>query len=126
MARSELRRAILEPAENVALSFEDGLVEEILSDVGNEPGNLPLLEFLLKELWDQHSPDRRLTFSAYANTGRVKHAIATRAKGELKKLSSEQQVAARRFLIRLVTPATARKIRALGPKFLGATRWCAR
>ena len=61
MARSELRRAIVEPAESVALSFEDGLVEEILGDVGDEPGNLPLLEFLLKELWDRHSPDRRLT-----------------------------------------------------------------
>jgi hypothetical protein len=104
MARSELRRAIVEPAESVGLSFEDGLVEEILSDVGDEPGNLPLLEFLLKELWDRHGPDRRLTFSLYAATGRVKHAIATRAEGELKKLSPEQQVAARRFLIRLVTP----------------------
>jgi WD40 repeat protein len=104
MARSELRRAIVEPAEKVSLSFEAGLVDEILSDIGNEPGNLPLLEFLLKELWDRHNPDRRLTFSSYASTGGVKRAIATRAEGELKKLSPEQQAAARRFLIRLVTP----------------------
>jgi len=104
MARSELRRAIVEPAEKVSLSFEAGLVDEILSDIGNEPGNLPLLEFLLKELWDRHNPDRRLTFSSYASTGGVKRAIATRAEGELKKLSLEQQAAARRFLIRLVTP----------------------
>ena len=104
MARSELRRAIVEPAEKVSLSFEAGLVDEILSDIGNEPGNLPLLEFLLKELWDRHSPDRRLTFSSYASTGGVKRAIATRAEAELKKLSPEQQAAARRFLIRLVTP----------------------
>ena len=62
------------------------------------------MEFLLKELWDRHSPDRRLTFSSYASTGGVKRAIATRAEGELKKLSPEQQAAARRFLIRLVTP----------------------
>ena len=104
MARSELRRAIVEPAEKVSLSFEAGLVDEILSDIGNEPGNLPLLEFLLKELWDRHNPDRRLTFTSYASTGGVKRAIATRAEGELKKLSPEQQAAARRFLIRLVTP----------------------
>ncbi|MFY9952198.1 TIR domain-containing protein, partial [Bradyrhizobium sp.] len=69
MARSELRRAIVEPAEKVSLSFEAGLVDEILSDIGNEPGNLPLLEFLLKELWDRHNPDRRLTFSSYVSTG---------------------------------------------------------
>jgi WD40 repeat protein len=104
MARSELRRAIVEPAEKVSLSFEAGLVDAILGDIGNEPGNLPLLEFLLKELWDRHSPDRRLTFSSYASTGGVKRAIATRAEEELKKLSPEQQAAARRFLIRLVTP----------------------
>ena len=104
MARNELRRAIVEPAEKVSLSFEPGLVDEILGDIGNEPGNLPLLEFLLKELWDRHNPDRRLTFSSYASTGGVKRAIATRAEGELKKLSPEQQAAARRFLIRLVTP----------------------
>jgi len=35
------------------LEFEAGVVKRILSDVGDEPGNLPLLEFVLKELWDK-------------------------------------------------------------------------
>ncbi|MFL4979281.1 MAG: TIR domain-containing protein [Xanthobacteraceae bacterium] len=104
MLRDELRRVVEEPAAKVGLSFEAGLIDEILSDVGNEPGNLPLLEFLLKELWDRRTGDRRLTFAAYGETGGVRRAIAERAEAELAKLSAEQKAAARRFMIRLVTP----------------------
>src|SRR5262249_38130725 len=57
MTRDELRRAIVEPANKAGLSFQDGLVDSILADVGSEPGNLPLLEFLLTSLWDQRAPD---------------------------------------------------------------------
>jgi hypothetical protein len=35
----------------IQLEFEAGLVRRILNDVGDEPGNLPLLEFVLKDLW---------------------------------------------------------------------------
>jgi TIR domain len=104
MLRDELRRVIEEPAAKVGLSFEAGLIDEILSDVGNEPGNLPLLEFLLKELWDRRTGDGRLTFAAYGETGGVRRAIAERAEAEFAKLSVEQKAAARRFMIRLVTP----------------------
>lgn len=50
---SEIEAVIRKPAGAVGLRFEDGLVERILADVGSEPGNLPLLEFLLTELWRQ-------------------------------------------------------------------------
>jgi hypothetical protein len=52
MTREELEFAIRRPAEKIQLEFEGGLVRRILNDVGDEPGNLPLLEFVLKELWD--------------------------------------------------------------------------
>lgn len=51
MIREELRDAIVGPAKQVGLSFEGGLVERLLDDVGDEPGNLPLLEFVLRQLW---------------------------------------------------------------------------
>ena len=51
MVREELQEAIERSAEKVGLRFETGLVERILDDAGEEPGNLPLLEFVLKELW---------------------------------------------------------------------------
>src|SRR4029077_12927605 len=53
MTREELGFAINKPAEKMQLEFEAGLVRRILNDVGDEPGNLPLLEFVLKELWDK-------------------------------------------------------------------------
>ncbi|HET6522628.1 MAG TPA: TIR domain-containing protein, partial [Geminicoccaceae bacterium] len=53
MTEEELRRSIIEPAEKVQLRFEPGLVDRVLEDVGQEPGNLPLLEFVLATLWEQ-------------------------------------------------------------------------
>ena len=48
MKREELRLAIEEPARKVGLTFEAGLVDLILGQVGDEPGKLPLLEFVLR------------------------------------------------------------------------------
>ena len=103
MRREELKRAVTEPAAKVDLGFEDGLVDRILEEVGGEPGNLPLLEFLLTELWARRERGL-LTHGAYAAIGGVKGAIATRAEAELERLTPEQREALRRVMIRLVTP----------------------
>ena len=103
MRREELERAVTEPAAKVGLGFEDGLVDRILEEVGSEPGNLPLLEFLLTELWARRERGL-LTHGAYAEIGGVKGAIATRAEAELERLTPEQREALRRVMIRLVTP----------------------
>jgi WD40 repeat protein len=103
MRREELRRAVTEPAAQVGLGFEDGLVDRILEDVGREPGTLPLLEFLLTELWAKRERGL-LTHDAYTTIGGVRGAIATRAEAELEKLTPEQREALRRVMIRLVTP----------------------
>ena len=41
------------PRRKVALNFEPGLVDTILAEAGDEPGNLPLVEFVLHQLWEQ-------------------------------------------------------------------------
>ena len=107
MRREELRDAITAPAAAVGLGFEDGLVERILDEVGDEPGNLPLLEFLLTELWRQRAHGR-LSHAAYDAIGGVRHAIAVRADQTFAALTPEQQQAARRVLIRLVSPGEGR------------------
>jgi len=53
MTQEELEQAVVGPAGNVGLEFESRLVGRILEDVGEEPGNLPLLEFALTELWNR-------------------------------------------------------------------------
>ena len=44
---------VRELPRKVALNFEPGLVDTILAEAGDEPGNLPLVEFVLHQLWEQ-------------------------------------------------------------------------
>jgi hypothetical protein len=53
MNRDELRKVITKPAEKIGLAFQTGLSNRLLDDVAEEPGNLPLLEFVLTSLWDR-------------------------------------------------------------------------
>lgn len=105
---SELETVIRRPAETAGLQFEDGLVERIIMDVGNEPGNLPLLEYLLTELWRQRV-GRILTHTAFDSLGGVQGAIAVNAELAFEKLSSRQQCDARRLFLSLVRPGDEQK-----------------
>lgn len=98
MNREELARVIEEPAKSVHLSFEPGLVERLLDDVGQEPGNLPLLEFALANLWE-YRQSGRLLHEAYDRMGKVQGALAQRAEATYERLSTlERQAAAQVFL----------------------------
>ncbi|MDP8965515.1 MAG: hypothetical protein M3O33_16335, partial [Cyanobacteriota bacterium] len=55
MNRQELEEAIEKPAQKLAVKVQDGLTKIILDAVSGEPGNLPLLEFALKLLWEKQS-----------------------------------------------------------------------
>ena len=52
MKRDELRLAIEELTRKVGLTLEAGLVDLILEQVSDEPGHLPLVEFVLQRLWE--------------------------------------------------------------------------
>ena len=103
MDETELRQAMILPAEKVGLQFEKGLVDTIMADLGNEPGSLPLLQHTLLELFDGRR-GRWLTIDRYVAIGRVKGAIAQRAEAVFNKLTPPQQAAARRILLRLTQP----------------------
>ena len=103
MIRGELERTVVEPARKVGLEFERGLVERILEDMGDDPGNLPLLEFALTELWNRRRGGM-LTHEAYKDIGQVQGAIARRAEAEYGRLGDEEKRLARRIFLRLVAP----------------------
>jgi WD40 repeat protein/DNA-binding SARP family transcriptional activator len=103
MRRDELRRAIEEPARNRGVTFEPGLVDRLLDDVGESPGNLPLLQFALSELWLQRS-GWQITHDAYDAIGGVAGALARYADQVYQGLSPEEQTAARRLFVQLVQP----------------------
>jgi WD40 repeat protein len=103
MSRTELAAAIQIPAEKVGITFEHGLVERILDDAGQEPGNLPLLEFVLKQLWDNRRSGE-LLHSAYGEMGCLQGAIATRANEIYDKLTAAEEQAVQRIFLQLATP----------------------
>jgi TIR domain len=106
MKSEELRRSITEPAEKAGLRFERGLIDRILEDVGQEPGNLPLLEFVLASLWEQRQGDT-LLHDAYERMGGVQGAIAACGDAEFEKLNTAQKEAAKRYLVQMVRPGEA-------------------
>ncbi len=103
MTVSELERAIVGPAERVGLELETGLVAQIVSDVGQQPGTLPLLQFSLSELYGSRE-DRRLTMGVYQQSGGISGALARRADSLFETLDSLGQQTVRQIFLRLITP----------------------
>jgi Tol biopolymer transport system component len=102
MNEDELRAAIEQPAFKTDRAFEPGLVERILEDVAGEPGDLPLLEFALTELWAQQTSRGLLTHDAYTAIGEVEGAIARRAEAIYQELAAQGQgETVRRVFLRL-------------------------
>jgi hypothetical protein len=102
MSREERREAVEQPALRAGCHFEEGLVERILDAVEDAPGDLPLLEFALTELWERQTADGALTHAAYDAIGEVRGAIAKRADEAIKDLDAEQTAAVRAIFTRLV------------------------
>jgi (1->4)-alpha-D-glucan 1-alpha-D-glucosylmutase len=82
---------IRRPAERAGLDLGEGLVDEILTDAGGEPGEaLPLVAFCLEELYRRTAPEHRLTLDAYRAMGGLRGAIARRADELLKELQAAE------------------------------------
>ncbi|MGZ8367001.1 MAG: nSTAND1 domain-containing NTPase [Nitrospira sp.] len=73
-----LQDMVERPAEATGYTFGPGLVERILQDTGQEPGNLALVEYALKQLFERRK-GRMFTVEAYEAVGGVVGAIATKA-----------------------------------------------
>jgi WD40 repeat protein/DNA-binding SARP family transcriptional activator/energy-coupling factor transporter ATP-binding protein EcfA2 len=103
MSRPELARVILNPASLLDVKFEAGLAARLLDDVGEEPGNLPLLQFALASLWEKRS-GARLTHAAYEAIGMIEGALAQYAEEVFAQLDDEQKTIARHIFVQLVQP----------------------
>jgi hypothetical protein len=104
LSRAELREVVTRPVERTrSVSYEEGLVDRLLTDVGHAPGQLPLVQFVLAELWDRQA-DGRLSHHAYRELGGVQRALAGHAEGVWTGLGQADRVAAERLLAQLVRP----------------------
>jgi WD40 repeat protein len=101
MGSDELRAAVEEPADQIGLRFEPGLVETIVEEAAEADHPLPLLESALTQLWEKRE-DGTLTHAAYQVLGRVTGAIGQWAEDAYIKLAPEERSLARRVFTRLV------------------------
>ncbi|MFN8488616.1 MAG: hypothetical protein U0350_13530 [Caldilineaceae bacterium] len=104
LSAAELRQAIEQPAALIGLKFESGLIDQLLQDVLGEPAALPLLQFTLLKLWETRDHNR-ITWEAYKRLGGGRLALARCADQFYNNLIPEEQVTARRILLRLVRPS---------------------
>ncbi len=102
LGSDELEEAITRPAMQLGMGIEQGLVAQIVRDVGHEPGALPLLQYALTELFERHE-NGRLTRAAYKASGGVLGALGHRADEIFTGLTSEAQESTRQLFLRLVT-----------------------
>jgi energy-coupling factor transporter ATP-binding protein EcfA2 len=98
---AELRASIEAPADLIGLKFEQGLVDALLNDILGEPAALPLLQFTLLKLWE-HRQHNYITWDAFQRLGGGRLALANSADAFYQSLIPEEQLTARRILLRMV------------------------
>jgi len=101
-SEDELAQAIERPAGRVGVRFEPGLVSQIVADVRDQPGALPLLQYALTELFTARTGDM-LTLEGYVATGGVVGALGRRAEDLYARLRPSARAASRHFFVRLVS-----------------------
>jgi WD40 repeat protein/V8-like Glu-specific endopeptidase len=100
MSREQLREVITRPLEKApAVDYDPGLARRILDDACREPENLPLLGFLLGQLWDRQFAGRLRT-STYEAMHGVKGALAEHCDEAWKQCVGENEEAAAARLLR--------------------------
>jgi WD40 repeat protein/uncharacterized caspase-like protein len=94
LSQDHYRQVILQPAEQVGLAVEPGLMELLLQDLTQAPGELPLLEFVLEQLWE-HRQSGQLTVQSYQQIGGLRGALEQHAQAVYDSLEADAQACAR-------------------------------
>lgn len=105
----EVRDSIIKPLENVEhvkIKFEDRLVDQILTDIEQQPSSLPLLEFALTLLWSNRS-NELLSKAIYEGFGGVQGALTTYAQGVFNRLNSREQDTLKILFLKLTQPVVS-------------------
>jgi WD40 repeat protein/energy-coupling factor transporter ATP-binding protein EcfA2 len=103
LSSQEMVEAIAQPAQQHGVTFVPGLVPQMMADVGDEPGSLPLLQFALTKLWETCiRPDVNpiLTWEGYQAIGGVQGALEQHADQVYNALHPEDQTFVLQTLIR--------------------------
>ncbi|XHX80060.1 MAG: caspase family protein [Stenomitos frigidus ULC029] len=102
----QIKASIVKPAEKAGIVCEPNLIYNILLDVVGAPGELPLLQYTLLELWQRRQQDpeggaAHLTLNAYNELGGVRGTLQKRANDLFYSLTPEEQRVVKRIFIAL-------------------------
>ena len=101
LTEQEYRRVIINPGRQVGLTVEAELVEVLVQELHQSPGNLPLLEFVLEQLWE-YRENGAITLQAYQqHLGGIKGALESKAQAVYTSLDAEAQDCARWIFLSL-------------------------
>jgi WD40 repeat protein len=113
---AQMSQMIRRPAEAAGIQFEAHqtsnvlLNEAIAEEVAREPGALPLLSYLLDQLYRIDILQARgstFTYATYERLGKLEGAIATQAEAVLERCAPEDRAALSSVLFSLVDMSTA-------------------
>lgn len=103
LSRTQLAQVVVRPGALVGIDFAPGLVETIVDDTGTDDA-LPLLAYLLQELYFTCGPGGKVTEEAYHRLGGVAGALARQADNTVATLNSADGIEfALRVLLKFVT-----------------------
>jgi len=115
MNEAELRDVIEGPPKALGASVEPELTKKLIRDIGLDPassrsdeydiGKLPLLEYALEQAWAKRTGPR----IGLENYFGLEQALDERANALYGRLSAEEQAAAKRLFVSLVTPGEGRE-----------------
>jgi eukaryotic-like serine/threonine-protein kinase len=113
LSGAPLRRALVQPALISGYRFEnEGLIAQMLDELGSGRGTLPLLAFAASQLWERRDREAGvLTASVYEQIGGVSGALAQHADATLRKIGPSSVPFAREIFRNLVTAQGTRAAR---------------
>jgi WD40 repeat protein len=118
---AELRQAIEEPAKRVGLKFDEGLVDQLVRDVQDDAAAVTLLQFTLRNLW-QEREGNRITWDAYRRSGGGRRAVELAAEDLYNhRLSLQEREAVKPILLQMVRPEVGFASRAVSQQALYQT-----
>ncbi|WP_353258707.1 WD40 repeat domain-containing protein [Prochlorothrix hollandica] len=96
----ELQDAICKPAQQLGVTLEPELIQQMIADVAGASNALPLLEYTLTELWHQRR-DRQLQVTDYIRLGGIRGTLEKRADALYQQLNPEEQSAVQHIFLSL-------------------------
>ncbi|MGB5596719.1 MAG: caspase family protein, partial [Crocosphaera sp.] len=101
--REEIEEVIIKPAEKVGLLIEGSLKQQLINDVSDYPGSLPLLQYTLTQLWQEtrEQGERFLMLKTYQDLGGIEGTLNQRADQVFNSLDANERAIAKRIFLEL-------------------------